>query len=288
MPVHQQDLSGPLRAVAIFGPGLIGGSLAKALARHSPETEIRLWSRPGSCEKARHHFPAARVSDDAADIARDASLVIFCVPVEHMEPLARAIKDSLDDNCTVTDAGSTKELVCRRIESVLGSRFVGSHPMAGSEQSGADAARAGLFEGATCIVTPTSSSAPDSIEAATRLWHTVGGRVVGMTPEEHDRLVSRASHLPHAVAATLAATLGSRLPAALAVTGRGFRDTTRIAAGPPAMWTGIFLDNRRQLLAALGEFSTMLDELTKIIEAEDTAGLTEFLERARSVREEIE
>ncbi|GAB4174121.1 MAG: hypothetical protein Fur0032_13780 [Terrimicrobiaceae bacterium] len=288
MPLHEQDLPRPLRAVAIYGPGLIGGSLAKALARHRPDTAIRIWSRTASCEKARRNFPATLVSDDPAVVADGASLAVFCMPVENMENVARSITAALPPDCVVTDAGSTKKLVCERLESLLGSRFVGSHPMAGSEQSGADAARAGLFEGATCIVTPTARTSPAAIDAATRLWHAVGGRVVSMSPAEHDKLVSRASHLPHALAATLASTVGSRLPAALAVTGRGFRDTTRIAAGPPPMWTGIFLDNRRELLEALGEFSGKLDELTRLLEAGDAPGLTEFLEHARSVREGIE
>ena len=109
-----------------------------------------------------------------------------------------------------------------------------------------------------------------------------------MSPAEHDNLVARASHLPHAVAATLAAAVGSRQPAALAVTGRGFRDTTRVAAGPTAMWTGIFMDNRSEFLASLREFSAELENLIGLVERGDREAITEFLERARRVREGIE
>jgi len=210
------------------------------------------------------------------------------VPVEAMRNLAAEMRERLPSGCVVTDAGSTKVLACEVLERELAGRFVGAHPMAGSEQSGCEAARADLFRNATCIVTPTEKTEPDALATVCKFWQSVGGNVVTMSPEEHDCLVGRASHLPHAVAAALARAVGLANPSALAVAGRGFLDTTRIAAGPEGMWAGIFLDNRENLLRALEEFSGELEMLAGLLRSGDRKSLEKFLQEARRVRMNFE
>ena len=168
-----------------------------------------------------------------------------------MPSLAEKIAPALSNGATVTDVGSVKAAVVRRLEPILGGRFVGSHPLAGSEQSGFDAARANLFEGAVCLVTPTASSSPESTRTVRNLWESVGCRLVEMSPERHDECVARVSHLPHAVAAALVNSISLRVPDAGALAGGGYRDTTRIAAASPAMWREILLENSAEMAAGL-------------------------------------
>ena len=178
-----------------------------------------------------------------------------------MPDLARQLAPALFSAATVTDVGSVKEGVVNQLEAILGSQFVGSHPMAGSEQSGIDAARANLFESAVCIITPTENSPPEKVQILRELWQCVGCRIVEMSPREHDERVGRVSHMPHAIAATLVNAISLRVRDVGAIAGGGYRDTTRIAAGPAAMWREILLENRAALLAGLEDFSAMLDKM---------------------------
>ncbi|HEY5705264.1 MAG TPA: prephenate dehydrogenase [Terrimicrobiaceae bacterium] len=251
-----------------------------------PEWNLRLWARSQqSAERALKCFPS--VSCDAAGTASGADLCVLCTPLGAMQPLAEKIAPTLCSGATVTDVGSVKAGVVRRLEAILGGRFVGSHPMAGSEQSGLDAARANLFEKAVCIVTPTTESLPTSRRAVRDLWEIVGCRVLEMPPEEHDECVARVSHLPHAVAAALVNAISLRVPDAGALAGGGYRDTTRIAAGSPAMWREIFLENYAGLLAGLEDFSTALEKMKQSILSRDAAALELFLERAKAIREDL-
>ncbi len=202
-----------------------------------------------------------------------------------MPSLAEKIAPALSNGATVTDVGSVKAAVVRRLEPILGGRFVGSHPMAGSEQSGFDAARANLFEGAVCLVTPTASSSPESTRTVRNLWESVGCRLVEMSPERHDECVARVSHLPHAVAAALVNSISLRVPDAGALAGGGYRDTTRIAAASPAMWREILLENSAEMAAGLEDLSTALEKMKQMILSRDAAALELFLERAKSIRE---
>ncbi len=204
-----------------------------------------------------------------------------------MPSLAEQFAPALAETAVVTDVGSVKAGVVSRLGAILGGRFVGSHPMAGSEQSGLNAARANLFEDAVCILTPTESSSPEATRAVRELWECVGCRIVEMLPEEHDERVARVSHLPHAVAAALVHAISLRLPDVHSIAGGGYRDTTRIAAGPAAMWREILLENRAGLLAGLEDFSAMLDKMKVMIVEGDAAGLESFLDRARAIREDL-
>jgi prephenate dehydrogenase len=179
-----------------------------------------------------------------------------------------------------------KAPVVQALEEIFGGAFVGSHPMAGSEKSGLEAARGDLFENAACVVTPTARTVPAARAAVENLWTAVGGRLVHLAPAEHDRLVGRISHLPHSVAAVLVHAV-AQTPGADRLAGGGYRDTTRIAAGPPAMWAEILLQNREGLLAGIDGFAEKLAELKTILLSNDAPALENFLSRAKAARDAL-
>lgn len=286
MPLHGQDFSGSLSPVAIFGPGLIGGSIGKALRRLPGQVDLRFFAR--SPAKVSSVFPDAFCSSDAGEVARGAALVVFCTPVEHMPGLAKEIAGSLDSAGIVTDAGSVKAPVVSALEPIFGPRFVGAHPMAGSERAGIEASSADLFDGARCAITPTPASDPSAVNAVETFWQSLGCRTSRISPGEHDRLVAHSSHLPHAVAAALISTVADSCPKALHLAGGGLRDSTRIASGPAIMWAGIFSENRAFALEALDAFLANASRLRDLVGSGDLPALEAFLERSAAARENLE
>lgn len=247
--------------VAVFGPGLMGASLLMALRAKSPRTRLSVWARRAETahEVERRDLADVATTDPAAAV-RGADAVVICVPVDRMEDVARNIAPHVDANALVTDVGSTKEKLTPRLEKIFSARrnFVGSHPMCGSEESGLDAARADLYEGALCVVCPTDATRTDLPGRAADLWQTVGGRATSLSPAEHDAAAAAASHVPHVAAAALV-DLVARGPAEFrALCASGFRDTTRIAAGSPALWAGILGENAEKTAAALAQLESIL------------------------------
>ena len=286
MPLHQQNFPGPLSTVAIIGPGLIGGSLALALRQREPGCGLRLWARSSaSVSRARVLFP--ETTSDLAEAVRTASVCVLCTPIGSMPALAERMLPHLAADAVVTDAGSAKGGVVRELEGLLGGRFVGSHPMAGSEKSGLDAARADLFEGAVCIVTPTAVTRPEVLRRIREFWESVGCRTVEMTPAAHDDAIARVSHLPHAVAAVLVHAVSHGPSGVESLAGGGYRDTTRIAASSPALWKEIFLENKESLLAGLDDFTATLAEFKRMILAHDAPAMEDFLTRAKNARNRL-
>ena len=190
----------------------------------------------------------------------------------------------------MTDVGSVKTPVVTALEEIFSqsganSNFIGSHPMAGSERSGIAAARADLFEGSVCVLTPTIFTADAPLSVARQLWEKVGCHILEMQPEDHDRKIARISHLPHlaAIAVTLAALRAD--PAASRCAGNGFRDVTRIASGNPELWTGIISQNRAEILAALQDAHDVAGELLAVIRNGDEHALHRLLHEAQSLRD---
>jgi len=260
--------------------------LALALRKRRPDWTLKLWARsPRSASIAAGAFPD--VTTDARHAAAGASLVVFCTPIGAMQELAEQILPVLSPQAVVTDAGSVKSGVVQKLQSLCGGRFIGSHPMAGSERNGFTAAREDLFAGATCILTPTEATEAEARQAALGLWQAVGCRTAEMTPEEHDEVIARVSHLPHAVAAALVAAINVRVPDAGATAGGGYRDTTRVAAGPAGMWTEILLENREPLLAGMDELAASLETMKNLIKAGDSEALEAFLANASAIRKSL-
>src|SRR5277367_5654034 len=230
--------------VAILGPGLIGGSLALALAERGLAKRLMIYARsPRALDAIRTAGVDAELTGNPSEAVRDADVVILCIPIEAMAGLVHEFRDALKPKALVTDVGSVKGSVVRDIEPLLEGRalWIGSHPMAGSEQAGFAAARPDLFDGATVILTPTKHTARDAERLASKLWTALGANLVLLSPDKHDQMVAAVSHIPHLLAAALvnhAVTFGD-----LDLAAGGFRDTTRVASGSPELWAEILLAN---------------------------------------------
>lgn len=283
-----------MKRIAILGPGLLGGSVALAL-RNDAGLEVRLWARrTEAVAQARAMEVAHLATSSLTEAVEGADTVLLCVPVGAMEELVRQMLPDLAPDALVTDVGSVKETVCRALTPLLRghAHFVGSHPMAGSEKAGIEAARPDLFNGAVCILTPEPGlTTPVAIERATALWERLGCRIRSLAPVVHDQICALISHLPHLSAAALVNTVGEVCPDAFAFCGTGFRDSTRIASGLPAMWTEILLSNRKAVGESLRRFISVLEQAADQLERGDTGaahGVYHFLETAKTRRDSLQ
>jgi prephenate dehydrogenase len=279
------------RKITIIGVGLLGGSIGLAIKRRTlarltagfvrRRASLKDCERAGAVDFATTDLPAA---------VWDADLVVLCTPIAQMRPIVERIATALKRGAIVTDVGSVKASVVRELESLVarsGAYFVGSHPMAGAEKTGVASARADLFEQTVCVVTPTRKTNRAARNKVKQFWAALGSRVLEMKPEIHDRLVSRSSHLPHLVAATLANyVLNPAQPKSqAALCANGFRDTTRIASGSPEMWRDIALANRKNLGQTLAGFVAELQKLQRTVKQGDTKALAMFFETAKQRRD---
>jgi prephenate dehydrogenase len=282
-----------IRRLAIVGLGLLGGSVAKAARAHGVAAEIVGVGRDlERIDAARRDGVVDAVTTDLVAALRGADLAVLATPVRALGRLLEDVARAVGPETIVTDVGSTKAAivaVAERLARTYPLRFVGSHPMAGSEQSGYAHARADLFRGATVIVTPTETSAPAAVKAVTAFWEALGAtRVLALDPDTHDRAVAAISHLPHLAAFALVDAVERLEPGAFDVAARGFRDTTRIAASDATMWEEIFLANRDALAAGLDAFRAALADLERLITAGDSAGLRTALARIKARREALQ
>ena len=273
-----------MKRLSILGVGLLGGSIglaAKSLI--SGVSVVGYGHRAATLEEALRLKAIDRPALSAAEAAGGADAVFLCTPVGLFEALLREIGPVLRDGAIVTDVGSTKRSVVRLAESLLppGVRFVGSHPMAGSEKRGVRYASADLFQGAACIATPTPRTDPAALEEVESFWRLLGMTVTRLSPDEHDRRLADISHLPHAVAAALVVAQDD---ASIPLAGQGFRDATRIAAGDAPMWRDILLDNRDNLRDSVRRFRRHLDELLARLDAADADAVRSWLDAASARR----
>ena len=280
-----------IQELAIVNVGLLGGSVAKAARAGGLARRI-----VGVGRDIARLQPA--IDDGSLDVAtieletgvREADFILLAAPVLAIEGLLERMWRAAPDGTVITDVGSTKRNIVRAAERLAARRplaFVGSHPLAGSEQSGYGVARADLFRGATVVVTPTEGTELGALKRVTEFWEALGARVSSLDPEAHDRTVAAISHLPHLIACALVDGAGRVEPAALELAARGFRDTTRIAAGDPDVWTEIFLANRDALSASVGAFREALADLQRAIDAGAPEPLRAALARIKATREAV-
>ena len=236
---------------------------------------------------------AGAVDNASTDLFRaieGADIIVLATPLGQMLEITTRLLPALKRGAIVTDVGSVKGSVVAELESPVaaaGGHFIGSHPMAGAEKTGVRAARSDLFENAICVVTPTAAANKEALVKVEEFWSALGGVPVRMSPELHDDLVSRSSHLPHVVAAELANYVLSPVhPKEQAVVcATGFRDTTRIASGSPEMWRDIALANRLHLARVLGVFIEDLQEFQHALETQDAKVIEEFFQQAKLRRD---
>jgi prephenate dehydrogenase len=217
-------------------------------------------------------------------------LVIVCTPIASVVEHVRQAAEACGPRTVITDVGSTKAAIVAGAEQALAGRegvwasFVGSHPLAGSEKTGVEFARDDLFEGRTVAVTPTENTRPDAADKIEGFWQSLGARTLRMSPEAHDKAVAVTSHLPHLIAAAMAAiTPIDDLP----LTGPGWRDTTRIAGGDVQLWQQILADNRVHTLSALAQFERLLSEYRQALETSDGPAIARLLAQGKSIRDAL-
>lgn len=277
--------------ISLIGVGLLGGSLGLAIKQRKLASRVEGFVRRSAsikeCEQLGVVHLAAR---EMAPVVKDAELIVLCTPLAQMREMTVQLLPHLKRGAIVTDVGSVKGSVVSELEQIVaeaGGHFIGSHPMAGSEQTGPKAARADLFEKAICIVTPTGRSNSGALKKVEELWQAVGARTIRLTADLHDDFVSRCSHLPHVVAAELANyVLSPAHPKEQALLcANGFRDTTRIASGSPEMWRDIALANRQKLARVLGVFIEDLQEFQLALEKGEVRVIEEFFEKAKQRRD---
>jgi prephenate dehydrogenase len=284
--VHKTLIKNELKKIAIVGVGLLGGSIGLAVrATGSPAQRVGIGRRRTTLEKALAYDAVDEVTLDMAEGVRDADLIIVCTPIGVMRSMFEQMADHLPSGCIVTDVGSTKVQVVRLAESILPKhgRFVGSHPIAGSEKTSVEFARADLFQKAVCIVTPTRRSDAAAVNGLRAFWEALGGHTYSLSPAAHDRVLARVSHLPHAVAAAL--VLLADAGKGIRYAGTGFGDTTRIASGDPAMWRDIFASNRDSVLRAIDALERELKRFRRIVQTNDGRALLAWLGKAKARRD---
>ena len=270
--------------IAVLGVGLIGGSVGLA-ARQRLGAEVAGWDpSPEALAEAVARGAVSHATDDVAAAVAGAEAVVCAAPVSALERLVDSALSAAGEDCVVTDVGSTKRAIAAAIDDA---RFVGGHPLAGAETAGVAHARADLFEGATWYLTPRPTSTGMLYERLHRLLHGLGAQVVAIDAETHDRVLAAVSHLPHVLANVLvaqaAATLragGERLPA----TGPSFRDATRVAGAPSAIWTDIYLANRDALLDELDGALARLSSVRDTLAAGDPDAITRWNDAAAADR----
>jgi len=275
------------KKITIIGLGLIGGSLALAIKEKKLAREIAGVSRRKSTiDRAIKNKIVSSATLDLKTGVKDSDLVIITTPVFKIASIAKSIAPFLKKGAILTDAGSTKRCVVKDIEKIKlkGIYFAGSHPIAGSEKSGIKYADKDLFKGACCILTKTKDTNPKVVAILKKFWGRLGMRVVTMSPDTHDKLLSRISHLPHAVSVSLANSAGKD---GLELAAGGFKDTTRIASGEPELWKDIFFTNKDNLIKDIKILKKELLKIEAALQNNNSRAILKLLSRAKSIRDSL-
>jgi prephenate dehydrogenase len=283
--------------IAVFGLGLLGGSLAKALKKRFTNIEIVAFGRdPGKIKTALEDGCVDRMGDAADPDLRGIELVVVSVPVIASIQIIRSILDNttLEEKALVIDVGSVKGDIVSGIEChEKAAQFIGCHPMAGSEKSGYAHVTADLYDGSSVIITPHKNNRSGDVDTIDGLWKSLNATTVIVPPDLHDLVVASTSHLPHMVSCAvveglmnsgLAESLGGDISPFI---GKGFRDVTRIAAGSPDVWREICLMNRSKICDAMTDIIARISSLRDLIAADSGAGdgLFRYFSEIKNFRE---
>lgn len=276
--------------ITIIGPGLLGASIGMAVRERGLAQRIVSWSRRA---ETRANCLEQSWCDEVFDCPEEAcwgsDFIILCTPVQTIVPLLSEIANALQPGALLTDVGSTKSKICRETQGVKlnGATFIGSHPMAGSEQTGMAHARSDLFEAAACIVTPLEAASSKNVRRLSTFWESLGMQVTHTSPEQHDEIVAHISHLPHLLSSTLCSFLAHKDPVWQGLAGGGLRDTTRIAAGDPGLWRQILESNHDEVIRAISGFEEELLQFKAALINRDTSSLHQQLNRGKDFRDQL-
>ena len=276
----------PFERVTIIGVGLLGASLGLALKAGGLAREVvGVGRRQSSLDTALKAGAVDEVSLDPLAAVGDSDMVVLAPPAQCVVGLLRAILPVLSPSAVVTDVASTKKGICAHAAATWPAprRFVGSHPMAGSEKYGPEHGRADLYAGSVCLVEAGNGLDAEARETVCALWRAVGAEVVDIDPGEHDALLARTSHIPHILSAAIAIEAVRRGEVKRLI-GNGFRDTTRIAAGRPEVWRDICLTNAEAVLEGLAEMRQGLEHFSEALRAGDGAAIEAFFEEGNRAR----
>jgi cyclohexadieny/prephenate dehydrogenase len=279
--------------VAIIGLGLLGGSVGLALREALPKVVTTGYDAdPATRQRATERGLVGTVCETGAEAVQDADLVIFCVPVGAIGPVAAELAHAIRADAVISDVGSSKQSVATALADALpGRTVIPAHPVAGTERSGPDAGFASLFHNRWCIITPPEGADPGIVSALSAFWEALGAKVEVMDAQHHDLVLAVTSHLPHLIAYTIVGTAsdleGVTQSEVIKYSAGGFRDFTRIAASDPTMWRDVFLTNKDAVLEMLQRFSEDLTALQRAIRVGDGQQLFDHFERTRAIRRSI-
>ena len=278
---------GSVSTLTIVGVGLIGGSLAAGVkSRGLANRVIGVGRNPAKLAGAVDRGWLDEVTADLSAAARQSDLIVFCTPVDRVVAGVREAAAVCRCNTLITDAGSTKAEICEALQTGLppGVEFIGSHPLAGSEKSGYEHSNPELFANRVCVLTPQAHTSPSGLQRLRSFWRRLDARLIEMSPSDHDRAVAETSHFPHIAASALAATLS---PEHQALAARGFRDTTRIAAGDADLWVSILLSNADEVGHTIVKYTGILEEFQTALQRRDAVALKKLWEHGKQVRESL-
>ena len=280
--------------ITIIGCGLIGSSILRAINKNRISKKINVYDKSKEVLSfLKKENLKINISSNIIDVSKDADLTIISTPLSSYKEILLSIKNNLKKDSILTDTGSVKKEINKIIQNLnlKNISWIASHPIAGTEASGPQAGYAELFQDRWCIVSPETKVKPDDIEKIKKFWELVGSKVKLMTIEEHDHILSLTSHLPHAIAYNLVRTAinnGDKFrQEVVQYSAGGLRDFTRIAASDPIMWRDIFIDNSKNILEILDNFSDNLKELKKAIKEKNGDKLVKIFSSTRAVRKEI-
>ncbi len=280
-----------MKTIGIIGLGLIGGSIAKA-AKIFLGAEVVAFSRSiQPLNEAERDGIISSYSSTDMSIFKDCDIIFICTPVDKIISYVEKLMPYIKKDCIVTDVGSTKNHICKKMSSFEGLTFIGGHPMAGSEKKGYSAASEFLFENAYYILTPLNSTNSHQIEVMTNFVKKIKAIPIVISPKHHDNIVSVISHVPHIIASSLV-NLAQRLDDddkhMHTLAAGGFRDITRIASSDPEMWTGICIENKKEILRVTDKFKNIISEFEDILKNDRYDKVYNFFENSRDYRNSFE
>lgn len=284
----------PFKKITIIGMGLIGSSIARAIAENKVAGRlVGCDNNPAHCDTARALQLCDLITSDPNEAVKGADLIILATPVGSYGALGTLICPNMKAGAILTDVGSVKASVVKSLAPHMRAdcHLIPGHPVAGTEQSGPEAGFAGLFTNRWCILTPPEDCDPAQTANLEKFWQALGSKVEQMTPEHHDMVLAITSHLPHLIAYNIVGTARHleevTKSEVIKYSAGGFRDFTRIAASDPTMWRDVFLNNKEAVLEMLGRFSEDLTALQRSIRYDEGDKLFELFDRTRRIRRQI-
>lgn len=279
------------KKIAIIGVGLIGGSFALSLRKAGFNGRIAgIGRKKENLIRAKDSGIIEEYFTVPIEGVKDADLILLSTPLGQFPKIVKDIRGHIKKGAIVTDVGSVKAEVIKKLEPLIpeGVSFVGGHPIAGKECSGADAASSELFNKTRCIITPSPNTNREALERILALWNAFGSKTVLMSPDEHDSIFAAVSHLPHVIAYVLINTIMDLDKDILFHGGRSLRDMTRIALSPPELWRDICSSNKENILKSLDHFLSSTLDIKKLIEKSDWDNLWQEFQKAKVGRQILE